>query len=150
MPNPYPPGTFPYQFAMYKLGTGSVTYSYSGAFGECSATASGPIDLAAQPDLVGGVVLSIFDKSPREYLIFLGMPLTKEAEVEGELTGCKDPEDNKPIDFLPGIGAPLLVSAPLPGGPVSQDWSFSGQGSSDLPGSPEQHWQWNAGPIASP
>ncbi len=149
IPSPYPPGTFPYQLAMYKLASGSITYSYSGAFGdECSATASGSIDLALQPDLVGGAVLSIFDKAPREYSIFLGMPLTKEAEVPGTLGPCEDPEDEKSIDFSPGIGAPLLVNAPLPGGPVSESWAFSGQGTSDLPGSPEQHWQWNASPIS--
>jgi hypothetical protein len=148
IPNPYPPGTFPYELAMYKLNTGSITYSYSGAFGpECSATASGPIDLAAQPDLVGGAVLSIYDKSPREYNIFLGMPLTPEAVVPGTLGPCKDPKDEKSIDFSPGIGAPMLVNAPLPGGPVSESWSLSGQGSSSLPGFPEQHWQWNASPI---
>jgi hypothetical protein len=151
IPSPYPPGTFPYSFAMYKLASGSVTYSYSGAFGsECSATASGSIDLALQPDLVGGAVLSIFDKAPREYSIFLGMPLTKEAEVPGSLGPCEDPEDEKPIDFSPGIGVPLLVNAPLPGGPVDDGWAFSGQGSGHPPGSPDQTWHWNASPISGP
>lgn len=151
IPSPYPPGSFPYELAQYKIASGSITYSYSGAFGnECSATASGPIDLAQQPDLAGGAVLSIFDKSPREYTIFLPMPVTNEAEVPGTLGPCDNPEDEKAIDFLPGIGGPLLVSAPLPGGPVSEGWAFSGQSSSNLTGYPDQHWQWNASPISSP
>ncbi|HZO05878.1 MAG TPA: hypothetical protein VFB52_05790, partial [Solirubrobacterales bacterium] len=142
MPSPYPPGTFPYELAMYKLNAGSITYSYSGSFGKCSATASGSIDLAEQPDLVGGVVLTIFDKDPREYSVFLGMPLTAKATVPGLLGPCEDPEDEGAIDFFPGIGVPMLVNAPFPGGPVSPDWSFSGSGSSDFPG-PDQSWQWS-------
>jgi hypothetical protein len=148
IPSPYPPGSFPYEFATYRLTTGSITYSYSGAFGdECSATASGSIDLAQQPDLAGGAVLGIYDKTPREYNIFLPMPVTEEAEVPGNIGPCDDPEDEKAIDFSPAIGGPLLVNAPLPGGPVSGDWALSGQASSNLPGFPDQHWQWNAGPA---
>ena len=108
----------------------------------CSATASGSIDLDEQPDLVGGVVLTIFDKDPREYSVFLGMPLTEKATVPGQLGPCEDPEDEGGIDFFPGIGVPMLVSAPFPGGPVSADWSFSGSGSSNSPG-PDQSWQWS-------
>ena len=38
--------------------------------------------------------------------------------------------------------------APLPGGPVGADWSFSGNRSGDTGGgSPDQSWQWNASPI---
>lgn len=150
MPNPYPPGTFPHELAMYQLASGSITYSYSGSLGSCSATASGPIDLAKQPDVANGVVLTIFDKTPREYSILLGMPLTDKATVSGLLGPCEDPEDEGGIDFFPGIGVPMLVNAPFPGGPVSEDWSISGSGSKGLPGSPDQSWQWNLVPSFGP
>ncbi len=147
MPNPYPPGTFPYEFAYYKIVSGSISYSYSGALGECSATASGPIDLPSQPDLKETAVLTIFDKVPREYSLQIGMPLT--ATVPGELSGCKHPEDDGPFDFVVGAGTPMIVYAPLPGGTVGGDWAFSGQASGQqVPGTPDQTWQWNLSAIS--
>jgi hypothetical protein len=148
MPNPYPPGTFPYAFAYYKIVSGSLNYSYSGALGDCSATtAAGQIDLPSQPDLKESPVLTIFDKAPREYSLQIGMPLT--ATVPGELSGCKIPPEHPEIDFLVAGGTPMIVYAPLPGGPVSDNWAFSGQGSGQqVPGTPDQTWQWNASPIS--
>jgi hypothetical protein len=147
VPNPYPPGTFPYALAYYKIASGSISYSYSGALGDCSATASGPIELPSQPDLKETPVLTIFDKAPREYSLQIGMPLF--ATVPGELSGCKIPPEDPHIDFSVAGGTPMIVYAPLPGGPVTEDWAFSGQGSGQqVPGTPEQTWQWNASPIS--
>ncbi len=148
MPNPYPPGTFPYEFAYYKIVSGSISYGFKGALGDCTVEGGGPIDLPSQPDLKEAPVLTIFDKSPREYSFLIGMPLT--AKVPGTQSGCKDPEDDGPIEggFSPAIGVPAIVWAPLPGGPVGADWSFSGNRSGDTGvGSPDQSWQWNASPI---
>ena len=45
----------------------------------------------------------------------------------------------------------MAVYAPLPGGPVSDSWAFSGQGSGQqVPGTPDQTWQWNLAPSPEP
>ena len=147
LPNPYPPGTFPYAFAYYQVGTGSLNYGFKGALNNCSVEGGGPIDLPSQPELKGAPVLTIFDKAPREYSFQIGMPLT--AKVPAIASSCKDPEDEGEFDFLPAIGTPMAVYAPLPGGPVGADWSISGSGTGNTgPGSPDQTWQWNASPIS--
>jgi hypothetical protein len=148
MPNPYPPGTLPYEFAYYKIVSGSITYGVNGALDDCAIEGGGPIDLPSQPDLKETPVLTIFDKTPREYSLLVGMPLF--AKVPATLSGCEDPEEDGPIEggFSPAIGVPAIVNAPLPGGPVGTDWSFSGNGSGDTGGgSPDQTWQWNLSPI---
>jgi hypothetical protein len=149
VPSPYPPGTFPYAFAFYKIVSGSITYGFKGALGGCAVEGGGPIDLPSQPDLKESPVLTIFDKTPREYSFLIGMPLF--AKVPGTQSGCKDPEEDGPIEFTPAIGVPAIVNAPLPGGPVGADWSISGNRSGDTGGgSPDQTWQWNLSPISSP
>ena len=93
-------------------------------------------------------MLTIFDKSPREYSFLIGMPLT--AKVPGTQSGCKDPEDDGPIEggFSPAIGVPAIVWAPLPGGPVGADWSSPATAPATPESAPpDQSWQWNASPI---
>jgi len=147
IPSPYPPGTFPYAFAYYKIVSGSITYGFDGALNDCSVEGGGPIDLPSQPDLKESPVLTIFDKSPREYSFLIGMPLF--AKVPGTKSGCKNSSENGSFEFSPAAGVPAIVNAPLPGGPVGADWSFSGNSSGNTGGgSPDQSWQWNASPIA--
>jgi hypothetical protein len=146
LPNPYPPGTFPYAFGYYQVSTGSINYGFDGSLGDCAVEGGGPMDLPSQPELKGAPVLTIFDKDPREYSFQIGMPLT--AKVPATASACKDPEDEGSFEFAPAIGTPMAVYAPLPGGPVSDSWAFSGQGSGQqVPGTPEQTWQWNLSPV---
>ncbi len=146
LPNPYPPEAFPYALAYYQVVTGSITYGFDGVLDDCAVEGGGPINLAVQPELKGAPVLTIFDKVPREYSFQIGMPLT--AKVPGQESGC---EEAGAFDFFPAIGTPMAVYAPLPGGPVSEGWAFSGQGSGQqVPGTPEQTWQWNLSPISAP
>ncbi len=145
MPSPYPPGTFPYEFATYELVSGSVDYSFNGSLEECAAEGGGQVDLGAQVDLKGTAVVTIFDKEPREYQFVLPMPTL--ARVPGSLSSCKDPEDEKAIEWPLATGIPALVNDPLPGGPVGADWSISGSRSGNTGfGSPNQTWQWSLSP----
>jgi hypothetical protein len=153
MPSPYPPGTFPYAFGFYKIVSGSITYGFKGVLDGCTVEGGGPIDLPSQPDFKESPALTIFDKAPREYSLLIGMPLTPTGNVPGTLSGCEDPEKDGPIEggFSPAIGVPAIVNAPLPGGPVAADWSFSGNGSGNTGGgTPAQTWQWSLSPVSSP
>lgn len=144
-----PAGDIPYALAYYQVATGTINYGFKGALDECTVEGGGPIDLPIQPELKGAPVLTIFDKAPREYSFQIGMPLT--AKVPGTKSACKKPEDDGPFDFFVVAGTPMAVYAPLPGGPVSEGWEFSGQGSGQqVPGTPEQTWQWNLSPLPAP
>jgi hypothetical protein len=143
-----PPGFPGAPFGEYKLASGFITYSFSGSIEDCVVEGSEGIDLDAQPDLKEAVLLLLYEGEPRKYHYLVGMPLTAQAQVEGEAKECEDPEDNGDFPWFPGAGAPFLVYAPLPGGPVSADWSLSGSGSGNPGGggSPEQTWQWDLHP----
>ena len=146
LPNPYPPGTFPYAFGYYQVSTGSINYGFDGALNKCAVEGAGSMDLPSQPELKGAPVLTIFDKDPREYSFQIGMPLT--AKVPATASACNDPKDEGSFEFAPAIGTPMAVYAPLPGGPVGDGWAFSGQGSGQqAPGMPDQTWQWNLSPV---
>jgi curli biogenesis system outer membrane secretion channel CsgG len=130
----------------YKLESGSLHYAFNGSVGDCTVAGSGPIDLASQPDLAGAGVLTLFDGDPRTYGFVIPLPVL--ASVDGTRSNCDDPDDNgKEFDVVPGLGVPAMVNAPLPGGPVGDDWSMSGTGSGNGgPGTPEQTWQWSLTP----
>ena len=101
----------------YEIASGSITYSFSGSFAECSIEGSGPIDLPSQPDLKGGSALVLYEGAPRTYNYIIPMPITKEAVVAGTASSCKDPEDEGSIEWFPGIGVPTLVNALTAGRP---------------------------------
>jgi hypothetical protein len=114
--------------------------------GDCSVAGSGPIDLANQKDLEKAVLLVLFEGAPRTYQYMIPAPLFE--KVVGTATACKEEADEGEFEWFPAVGVPLLVNAPLPGGPVTEDWSLSGSGSGDTgPGSPDQTWQWDLHPI---
>jgi hypothetical protein len=134
--------------AAYKLESGTLHYSFSGHMNDCTVEGSGPVDLPSQPD-IGPLpsVLEFYDDDPRTYRFQIGMPLF--ATVPGTQSGCDDPNDEgKSFNLNIALGVPWLVSAPLPGGPVADDWSLSGTGSGNNgPGSPDQTWQWSLTPA---
>jgi hypothetical protein len=146
-PPPFEIPGFPITSWNYKLVSGSITYSFNGDFGECHVEGSGPIDLGAQFDLTSSISLTILEGEPRPYQLFLPMPLF--AKVNGTASACKDPEDEGPTEFIPAIGIPAIVNAPLPlGGVLAADESFSGSNSGDTGGgTPDQTWQWAMAPV---
>jgi len=131
---------------IYKLESGTLHYAFNGSVSDCAVAGSGPVDLAAQPDLASAAVLTLFDGDPRTYGFVIPLPVL--AKVPGTTSSCDDPNDNgKDFDLVPGLGVPAMVNAPLPGGPVGDDWSMSGTGSGNTgPGSPDQTWQWSLTP----
>jgi hypothetical protein len=135
--------------AAYKLESGTLHYSFSGHLSDCSVEGSGPVDLPSQPD-IGPLpsVLEFYDDDPRTYRFQIPIPLF--ATVPGTQSGCDDPGDEgKSFNLNIALGVPWLVSAPLPGGPVADDWSLSGTGSGNNgPGSPDQTWQWSLTPAS--
>jgi hypothetical protein len=143
-PSPVPVGPI----AAYKLESGTLHYSFSGHMNDCSVEGSGPVDLPSQPD-IGPLpsVLEFYDDDPRTYRFQIPLPLF--ATVPGTQSGCDDPNDEgKTFDLNVAIGVPWLVSAPLPGGPVADDWSLSGTGSGNNgPGTPDQTWRWSLTPA---
>jgi hypothetical protein len=143
-----PPSPIPgAPIATYKLVSGTLHYGFSGHMNDCSVEGSGPIDLPSQQD-IGPLpsVLEFYDDDPRTYRFQIGMPLF--ATVPATQSGCDDPNDEgKTFNLNVALGVPWLVSAPLPGGPVADDWSLSGNGSGDTgPGSPDQTWRWSLTP----
>jgi hypothetical protein len=141
-----PPGFPGAPFGEYKIASGFITYSFSGFIDDCVVEGSEGIDLDAQPDVKAAVLLVLYEGEPRKYQYLVGMPLS--VQVEGVATECEDPQHNGDFPWSPAAGAPFLTYAPLPGGPVSADWSFSGSGSGNPGGggSPEQTWQWDLHP----
>jgi hypothetical protein len=145
-PNPFPPGTPGAPAGIYEIVGGSVDYSFSGSAFECgSVEGSGAIKLSEVLNAPGALVL--YEGEPRTYQLVVPMPVT--AKVPGTKEACEDPEDNgETFDWFVGIGVPVLVSAPLPGGPVGDEWQITGSGSGNNgPGTPDQTWQWNLIPI---
>jgi hypothetical protein len=134
--------------AAYKLVSGTLHYSFRGHLNDCSVEGSGPVDLPSQPD-IGPLpsVLEFYDDDPRTYRFQIPIPLF--ATVPGTQSGCDDPnEEGEGFDLNIALGVPWLVSAPLPGGPVADDWSLSGTGSGNNgPGSPDQTWGWSLSPA---
>lgn len=132
--------------AAYKLQSGTLHYSFTGHVSDCAVAGSGPVDLGSQPDLQAPGVLQLFDGDPRTYQFTIPLPVL--VSVPGTMSSCDDPNDEgKDFDVVPGLGVPLMVNAPLPGGPVGDDWSMSGTGSGNTgPGSPDQTWQWSLTP----
>jgi hypothetical protein len=147
-PSPYPPGIPGAPTANYSLASGSINYSFSGRVGDCDVAGSGPIDLAAQPDLAFAQPLQLFDGEPRIYQYVIPHPLT--AQVMGTTSNCDEPSENgDDFPWSPAAGIPWIVNAPLPGGPVGADWSISGSGSGNGgPGTPDQTWQWALTPSS--
>jgi len=134
--------------AIYQLSSGQLQYAFNGRLGDCTVAGSGPIDLGAQPDLAGVAVLQVYDGDPHTYSLQIPIPLL--VTVHGTKSNCKNPDDNGgDVALAPALGVPWLVRAPLPGGPVADDWSLSGSGAgTNGPGSPDQTWQWNLSPSS--
>jgi hypothetical protein len=144
-PNPFPPGTPGAPAGIYEIVGGIINYSFSGSAFECNVVeGNGAINLAEQLDLKGPGALVLYEGEPRTYQLFVPMPAM--AKVPGIKEGCEDPEDEDSFDWFVAVGAPFLVNAPLPGGPVGDKWQITGSGSG-TPGVPDQTWQWNLTPI---
>jgi hypothetical protein len=128
--------------ARYEYQSGNLNYSFSGVLNKCDVSGSGVIDLGAEPDYQHvTVIYLVFDSPPRKYQLTLGAPLF--ATVPGTRSNCEDPNQDGAFDWSPGTGIPWLAYAPLPGGPVADNWNFSGSGSGNSgDGTPDQTWQW--------
>jgi hypothetical protein len=133
--------------ASYTMQSGSINYSYDGHVGDCDVSGSASINLATQPDLANFPGLLLIDGSPRQYQYVIPMPLF--ATVVGIQESCEDPEEEgDEFSWAPAAGAPAIVNAPLPGGPVGADWGATGSNSGNNgPGTPDQTWQWTLSPI---
>jgi hypothetical protein len=148
VPTGYLPGTPGVPSARYALTAGSIQYGFNGRVGGCNVVGSAPIDLAAEQDVAGSAFLHVYDGTPRSYQLQIPMPLM--VTVVGQNSVCDDPNDNgTDFSWVPGAGIPYLVNAPLPGGPVGDDWSLLGAGvGNNGPGTPDQTWQWSLGPSS--
>jgi hypothetical protein len=147
--SPIPPGFPGAPYGVYKIAAGSsIHYNYSGQVGDCHVAGSGPIDLSSQVDLANGHVLLIYAGNPRRYQLVIPMPVL--VQIVGTQSDCEDPNENgEDFEWAPAAGIPLIVNAPLPGGPVSQqNWNIAGTRSGNNGGgTPDQTWQWNLTPI---
>jgi hypothetical protein len=148
VPTGYPPGTPGAPSARYALTAGSIQYGFNGRVGGCNVVGSAPIDLAAQQDVAGSAFLHVYDGAPRRYQLQIPLPLL--VTVHGQKSVCDDPNDNgTDFPWVPGTGIPYLVNAPLPGGPVGDNWSLLGAGAGNNgAGTPDQTWQWSLGPSS--
>ena len=134
--------------ASYGFESGSLQYTYSGRVGDCDVTGNGTIDLGTQPDFMGKPsLLYLVEGAPRKYQLHVPAPLV--ATVPGTKSNCEDPNDNgDAFNWPPGTGVPWMAYAPMPGGPVGDDWSIHGAGSGNTgSGSPDQTWNWNLTPA---
>ena len=143
-----PPGSPGASATFYQVASGSVLYQYSGRVGDCNVAGSKTVDLAAQPDLMGAAVLTVFGGEPRTYGYVLPMPMFE--TVTGTQSSCADPDDEgDAFGWAIAAGIPALVNAPLPGGPVAGDWGMAGSGAGNTGGgSPDQTWAWTLVPSS--
>jgi hypothetical protein len=148
VPTGYPPGTPGAPSARYALTAGSIQYGFNGRVGGCNVVGSAPIDLTAQQDVAGSAFLHVYDGAPRRYQLQIPLPLL--VTIHGQKSVCDDPNDNgTDFPWVPGTGIPYLVNAPLPGGPVGDNWSLLGAGAGNNgAGTPDQTWQWSLGPSS--